>query len=418
MPVENLYSQFPSLAGMLLDGAKIYVGEPGKDPETNPQAVFWSVEGGAAVTQPLDFLGGYAARAGAPALFYTRAAYSLRLREASGAELLFIANLQKPIPFVTGPAAPVAGSTMQIDWIMEDNSKPVEALGGYWNSNTYAAVAFSKEFTDTLTDKDTPAIGVLSYVAQNYDNPLSDGVAVMGVAEAWAEHATVFGANFIASGQPTAVHARYVGMEVDVQPATGVQPADGSAGVYVNVFNASIPGAVLQSAGLGATFGDGVKLGGIATTGAGLSMQSEAETIGSLVNTTIGQFADCAIRLGNGVQRGLAFSAATGGKANIYTDGDFLIAACPPSGFAIKTVGGASTLVYVSAADGSVDIQAGGALKIAGLKVAGARQTGWTAMSGTAVKGGLNTESVTLPELARIVKALIDERFAAGGVGA
>jgi hypothetical protein len=51
-------------------------------------------------------------------------------------------------------------------------------------------------------------------------------------------------------------------------------------------------------------------------------------------------------------------------------------------------------------------------------KGVGARQTGWTAMTGTGSKGGFDTSSVTLLQLAQVVKALVDERLAAGSIGA
>jgi hypothetical protein len=39
-------------------------------------------------------------------------------------------------------------------------------------------------------------------------------------------------------------------------------------------------------------------------------------------------------------------------------------------------------------------------------------------MTGTGSKGGFDTSSVTLLQLAQVVKALVDERLAAGSIGA
>ncbi len=60
----------------------------------------------------------------------------------------------------------------------------------------------------------------------------------------------------------------------------------------------------------------------------------------------------------------------------------------------------------------------GSAYFINSLQVVGPRQTGWSAMAGTATKGGFDTATVTLPQLAQLVKAIIDERLAAGSIGA
>jgi hypothetical protein len=46
-----------------------------------------------------------------------------------------------------------------------------------------------------------------------------------------------------------------------------------------------------------------------------------------------------------------------------------------------------------------------------------ATQVGWYAVSGTSSMGGFNTATVTLPELAQNVKALIDAGIARGEIG-
>lgn len=53
----------------------------------------------------------------------------------------------------------------------------------------------------------------------------------------------------------------------------------------------------------------------------------------------------------------------------------------------------------------------------AGVNVLGARQTGWTAPTGTARKATFDTATVTHAELAEVVKALIDAGFAHGFIG-
>lgn len=57
-------------------------------------------------------------------------------------------------------------------------------------------------------------------------------------------------------------------------------------------------------------------------------------------------------------------------------------------------------------------------LQINGTQVVGARITGWAAATGTAARTTFDTASVTLPDLAERVKALIDDLSAHGLIGA
>jgi hypothetical protein len=56
--------------------------------------------------------------------------------------------------------------------------------------------------------------------------------------------------------------------------------------------------------------------------------------------------------------------------------------------------------------------------KVAGNQVTGARKTGWTAATGTPTRTSFATGSVTLPQLAERVKALIDDLISHGLIGA
>lgn len=47
-----------------------------------------------------------------------------------------------------------------------------------------------------------------------------------------------------------------------------------------------------------------------------------------------------------------------------------------------------------------------------GTLIINGRDTGWTAMTGTATKGGFDTATVTLPQLAQVVKAFVDAHLA------
>lgn len=85
--------------------------------------------------------------------------------------------------------------------------------------------------------------------------------------------------------------------------------------------------------------------------------------------------------------------------------------------------GGSAVVIRDSAAadmvkldsDGNVDFQ--GEVRRNAVKLLGARDTGWTAFTGTASKGGFATGTVTLTQLAQVVKALQDALTAHGIVG-
>lgn len=63
-------------------------------------------------------------------------------------------------------------------------------------------------------------------------------------------------------------------------------------------------------------------------------------------------------------------------------------------------------------------VVSGHALHVGSNQVIGARQTGWTAATGTPTRSSFATGSVTLPQLAERVKALIDDLMTHGAIGA
>lgn len=76
------------------------------------------------------------------------------------------------------------------------------------------------------------------------------------------------------------------------------------------------------------------------------------------------------------------------------------------------SIGNVFTVDKDGAANASVSF------KVAGTKVVGTRATGWGAATGTATRTTFATGSVTLPQLAERVKALVDDLIAHGMVGA
>ena len=76
---------------------------------------------------------------------------------------------------------------------------------------------------------------------------------------------------------------------------------------------------------------------------------------------------------------------------------------------------GTSSPGYLLDVDGIVNTTA--SFRVNVVFVVGARQTGWTAPTGTATRTTFATASVTLPQLAQRVHALIDDLIAHGMIG-
>ena len=78
---------------------------------------------------------------------------------------------------------------------------------------------------------------------------------------------------------------------------------------------------------------------------------------------------------------------------------------------------GTKTLTIDDTAAGAATLNVVGAIQNGGTQVVGARQTGWGAPTGTATRTTFATDTVTLIELARRLKALIDDLTTHGLVG-
>ena len=96
----------------------------------------------------------------------------------------------------------------------------------------------------------------------------------------------------------------------------------------------------------------------------------------------------------------------------------FLSATAAGTGFIWEVVGGTGTAPSIVAElDNGGQLSVGGGYRVANLAVIGPRKTGWTAATGTATRSSFATSSVTLPQLAERVKALIDDLAAHGLIG-
>ena len=94
-----------------------------------------------------------------------------------------------------------------------------------------------------------------------------------------------------------------------------------------------------------------------------------------------------------------------------------------PSRIVIATCASGSTTssnTVIITPEGHVDLarNSSAELRVNGTKVVKARQTGWTAATGTATRTAFATSSVSTQDLAERVKALIDDLISHGLIGA
>jgi hypothetical protein len=91
--VGNPFPFFYGRNGLPLDGGTLYLGIAGDDPETDPIDVYLDDALTIPAAQPISIIGGMPSHDGNPALFYVDGDnYSLRARDSSGAEVLFVAS--------------------------------------------------------------------------------------------------------------------------------------------------------------------------------------------------------------------------------------------------------------------------------------------------------------------------------------
>lgn len=85
--------------GNLLDGGRIYAGVPNGDPEAAPIDLFWDADLTIPAEQPLRTSGGVIVNEATPAeVFMAETDYSLRVRDADGGVVTFIASVAESEP--------------------------------------------------------------------------------------------------------------------------------------------------------------------------------------------------------------------------------------------------------------------------------------------------------------------------------
>ena len=78
--VKPPYPQFNDPKGEELNNGFIYIGEEGKDPQTNPITVYWDEELTQPSVQPLRTINGYISRAGTPSRVWVNSRYSITVK--------------------------------------------------------------------------------------------------------------------------------------------------------------------------------------------------------------------------------------------------------------------------------------------------------------------------------------------------
>ena len=136
-------------------------------------------------------------------------------------------------------------------------------------------------------------------------NTNSDVVGILSDVVAKTSDDIVFGANVIARNDAGANNAKLVGLEIDIQPATGTTISSNSIGLALNIFTISSSAPAIQIGGVsGGLWNNGILVNGV--SGSGIAAQTGA-AMTNFINITQGTFSDCAIRLSTGSNNGAIF---------------------------------------------------------------------------------------------------------------
>jgi hypothetical protein len=297
------------------------------------------------------------------------------------------------IGFITGNQAPVAGSAMQIDKLVENQPAafPLQNEASIWAQTTYSYAGFSQ----TMTSATVPGAGgsplATLFAFANNNGSAGDVVAFVGDAVARQNTGVTFGGNLIARNGAGVIGAKLVGLEIDIEPAAGTTISTSSCGLIFNIFNitGADPTPVCTVGGVGGgIWGNGFLTSHIA--GAHFAVQSgDPVQAKSFINTTnaASGFSQAAIMLGQGAAQGINFGGNafgtspylygdSSGNLNINTGAGDLIAWRNPSGTLTGTI---------NALNGILNLQGTTpALQVASTQVVGAQITGY----GTPTNGG------------------------------
>lgn len=430
----NPFPYFPE-AG---NNGYIYIGAANQDAQAVPVTAYRDAALTVPWAQPIRTVDGYPAYQGATeGIFLANPTYSITVKDRNGNTFVNETLATDPVAVLAtttgsaligaatggtvedgiwhkGRATPVSGSKMAIEWLRDDELSPMENIGGLWPGLTKTAHGVNKVFVTGEGTTDFPLIGFFS----NVKNAGASGqvVAVEGVAEATANGAKIFGANFISFSGNGATGTKLIGVEIDIQPQSGFTPSE-VLGLAVNCFTTQCPGPAIYINGVfGGKFDTGISVGVLGDLGAGIGPGAGNPRMGSLVDTGVANYQIAAIRLNNTHQIRLDGTGAT--HARIYNDASNNVRNVLGSGAWIWRNSGDTTSLASIDSSGNFDLQAGGVVRISGTQVVGARDTGWTAMTGSPDKAtAYATGTVTLAQLAGRVAFLQAALTAHGLIG-
>ncbi len=281
---------------------------------------------------------------------------------------------------VVGNQTPGAGS-MVIDLLHENGTYALKSEAGIWGSaNVRAYMGISRTFNSGEGAASGPVAALFGFA--NNNGSAADVVAVLGSSVARVSGGSVFGGNLIAR-TAAGVNAKLVGLEVDVEPATGTTAAAGSIGVAINSYSSAVPGpAVLIGSLGGGTFANGVQCAGIAATGSCLAPQS-GSTMKTMMDSTVATLNDAAVRIGPvsaGAGQRIVLQGSDALDAVITTDANkFLKIATGTNGLAITNQPQSANLLLLSGTTGDLT-----------LPVATAKLTGTGDLTLSATTGQVN----------------------------
>lgn len=148
------YPVFTDRDGTPLENGYVYLGEPGKDPETNPVPVFWDTALTIPAVQPIRTVYGYLSRNGTPAKLYANDTVSLTVKN-SKQEVVFSSLTN--IPFDPSTSARIevekfTGNGVQTAFVLtsapvSENNTQVYINGVYQNKDGYSISGNTLTFT-------------------------------------------------------------------------------------------------------------------------------------------------------------------------------------------------------------------------------------------------------------------------------
>lgn len=126
--ITTPFALFVSASGQPLDGARIYIGQPGQNPETTPAPVYWDEAKTIPAAQPLRTVSGFIVRNGAPANVYFSGGYAIAVKDKNNVPVFSDLNRS------TNPDGYLAGLS----------KAQVNAALGYQPVDPEAAVLYGK----------------------------------------------------------------------------------------------------------------------------------------------------------------------------------------------------------------------------------------------------------------------------------